>query len=196
MEGHPVHRPLVLLVATLVITTLLLPAGATAMSPGPWSAQSPMEARIGPLIGRWVADDPAYTEGGDAPTAYVMELEWGSPERRHATGRLGGIQADGSERTFWHLFAFWHPHQKRPVFYQVHVDGTLLYGTEVISGEGDATSEVWLVQPDGTMTFARHRIRILDDDTHTTAQLRLDEAGEWQELGTFTWRRVPSGSAP
>ena len=167
-----------------------LPFESAGPSGPPTQEPSAAESHLGRMIGRWIADNPGAE--GDDPVGWVYEVEWGDPTRRHFRGHLSAALDDGTERLVWSLYAFWHPAKRRVVIYQVHVDGTLVHGSEVIVDGAKRTAEMWFVQPDGTMAFLRHEIQIVDDDTHTTATLRLDESGEWQRLGTYTWHRDTS----
>jgi hypothetical protein len=133
-------------------------------------------------------DNSRYRSADEPWEAYGLSWEKG-PSRQTLRGRLFGLRGGEDAGTFWELFVFWHPQDRKAYIYQVGGDGTLGRGTlEPPDEDGTQRSEQTFYHVGGATTRIAHLTRDRGE-THETESFDWVE-GAWTPRRSYTWLRV------
>jgi hypothetical protein len=141
--------------------------------------------------GLWITDNTAFQSENESFDAYATEWKWGVGGQS-INGRLYAIR-DGKEvDSFWEYHVFWHPTEKKAVFYQVGSGGAVGVG-EMRSVDSEAgaerMTEMTFFAPDGTNWKDMHKLRESPGE-HSTTSFGFKD-GSWILQRRYIWIHQP-----
>jgi hypothetical protein len=175
----------------LLVFTIAGPDNVTAQSQSPPDWLNQHMSFMAEGTGVWIADNTPFKSENEPFDAYATEWKWGVG-RQSINGRLYAIQ-DGKEvNSFWEYHVFWHPAERKALFYQIGSGGAVGIGEmRTIDSESGAerTTEMIFYAPDGSSWKDLHRL-VESDGEHTTASFGFED-GRWTLQRRYIWKLQP-----
>ncbi len=163
-------------------------AGVEMTSTAPGSLEQHM-AYLAADGGHWIADNPSYRLGSDAPRRYIYDVSWGL-NRQFAKITIEGEYNDGTRQAYSEVVIFREPKEQRFLFHQYDACGDIGQGETRILADGDEQLDFSKTSVDGKVTTLRYLNVRHNAHSFTTYCFVLQEDNTWLETEKLDWSKI------